>query len=306
MYKNLFGTDLVTYDILNLVSFFVLVIYNLANVKKKKHLLSHASLWAQNKIENSRLKNKFLSSYIPWAITEIILISLVQFAFTAQINAFFGELVGTDLNYFGLLFITPILLVAFCLLIGVNFLKQIDLITPAFPLALIFTKLACFGSGCCHGVYWKYGLYNETYSRLEFPVQLLEAGIALLLFAFLLYWRKKAKPGTLFPTYLILYSATRFFSEFGVEMLPIRIINLKIYQIICIFGFIVGIIELSFVLRKNNMLIKTFDKNHKEIYQQIVYQLEKKQKQRNKTKQKQKAKQKAKQKSKQKAKQKKL
>ena len=89
-------------------------------------------------------------------------------------------------------------------------------------------------------------------------------------------------------------------------MLPIRIINLKTYQIICIFGFIVGIIELSFVLRKNNMLIKTFDKNHKEIYQQIVYQLEKKQKQkqRNKTKQKQKAKQKAKQKSKQKSKQK--
>ena len=79
MYKNLFGTDLVTYDILNLVSFFVLVIYNLANVKEKKHLLSHASLWAQNKIENSRLKNKFLSSYIPWAITEIILISTARF-----------------------------------------------------------------------------------------------------------------------------------------------------------------------------------------------------------------------------------
>ena len=169
MYKYLFGTDISTYNFLNLVSFFVLVIYNLANVKEKKHLLSYASQWSRNKIENSRFKNKVLSSYIPWAITEIILISLVQFAFTAQINGWFGDLVGTDLNYFGLLFITPILLVAFCLLIGVNFLKQIDLITPAFPLALIFTKLACFGSGCCHGVFWEYGLYNETYSRLEFP-----------------------------------------------------------------------------------------------------------------------------------------
>lgn len=283
MYKYLFGTDILTYDFFNLVSFFVLVIYNLANVKEKKHLLSYASQWSRNKIENSRFKNKVLSSYIPWAITEIILISLVQFAFTAKINSWFGNIVRTNINYFGLLFITPILLFIFCLLIRINPLKQIDIITPAFPLALIFTKIACFGAGCCNGAEWEYGFYNYKYERVEFPVQLLEAGIALSIFVFFLFWRKKAKTGTLFPTYLIIYSVTRFFSEFTRGEQNVFGI-LKTYHILCIAGFIVGIIELFLVIKYSNNFLELLRKKLNEIYQQIIALLQKRKAKKRKTK----------------------
>lgn len=282
MNRYLLDTDINLYDLLNNISFYILLIFNLSQIKKKKELLSYPSQFARHKISTTSA-NKTLTSYVPWAIVETILISVVQYSFTAQINSFMGNITNTASNYFGLLFITPILLILFCTLLRINPLKQIDIITPAFPLALVFSKLACFSSGCCHGVYWEYGLYNETYSRLEFPVQLLEAGIALSIFVFLLFWRKKAKTGTLFPTYLIIYSVTRFFSEFTRGEQNVFGI-LKTYHILCIAGFIVGIIELFLVIKYSNNFLELLRKKFNEIYQQIIALLQKRKAKKRKTK----------------------
>ncbi len=259
MNRYLLDTDINLYDLLNNISFYILLIFNLSQIKKKKELLSYPSQFARHKISTTST-NKTLTSYVPWAIVETILISVVQYSFTAQINRFMGNITNTDSNYFGLLFITPILLILFCTLLRINPLKQIDIITPAFPLALVFSKLGCFTAGCCYGAAWEYGFYSERRHRTEYPAQLIEAAIALLLFIVLMLIRKKLKNGTLFPTYLTLYCATRFFSEFTKGDANTFGL-LKTYQILCLIGLVVGIIELLFVLHFSEQITAFFDKH---------------------------------------------
>ena len=164
------------------------------------------------------------------------------------LNFKFGSLVGTGVNYFGLIFFIPYILLLFCYLIKVDPLKQIDLITPAFPLALAITKIACLCAGCCRGIESSLGLYNNSTGLVEFPIQLVEAGLALLIFIFLMAWRKKAKPGTMFPIYLVIFSGTRFFSEF-LRCEPNVFWRLKIYHILCVIGAVVGVIEMILITK---------------------------------------------------------
>lgn len=258
MYRNimLFGMSL--YDFFGVFSTIVLVIFNLLHMKRKRLCLGAYSQSAVNYFSNKH-PNTILSNTALWAVIETVLISSVQYL--PPYNRVFGNLVGTGANYYGLMFISPVLLMLMCYLLAVNPLKQMDLITPAYPLALIFVKIACFCQGCCRGFEWSEGLYNHSVGLYEFPVQLVESGLALLLFIFLMFWRKKAKEGTLFPTYLILYSATRFFSEF-LRCEPNVIWNLKIYQILCISGVIVGIIELIIALKLGDKIAKFYSEYH--------------------------------------------
>ena len=116
-----------------------------------------------------------------------------------------------------------------------------DLITPAYSLRLIVVKLACFCQGCCSGMECSWGVYYPSDDAVLFPSQLLEAFVSLIIFVFLMVYRKKAKEGTLFPIYLIIYSATRFFTEFTrIEDEVFGI--LKTYHILCLVGIFVGII----------------------------------------------------------------
>lgn len=252
MYQYLGAADILLYDILNLISAVFLLVFNLTQIKKKRLISSNASLLLINYFQKKK-KSKLLSNINFWIIIEIVIISLVQYGLAPNLNDKFGEIVGTGDNYFGTLFFIPFILLIFYYIIGVDPLKQTDLITPAYPLALVVVKLACFCHGCCNGIECSFGLYNHDTGLFEFPVQLVESGLALLIFISLLLWRKKAKDGTLFPTYLIMYSATRFFSEF-LRSEPDVIWNLKTYHILCIIGVIVGIIELIIVLKFGNKI----------------------------------------------------
>ena len=91
-YPYLLDTDIFLYDVIGSIGFVALVIFNFANIKKKR---------------------EFLSSYIPWAVVEIFIISIVQFAFVTQINTSFGKFVGTDGNYFGHYFLNRLFLLLF-------------------------------------------------------------------------------------------------------------------------------------------------------------------------------------------------
>ena len=211
MYQYLGDTEINLYDLLGFFSFIAVLIFNFSQFKEKKLILGKTSkaLIKSNKTleNNNRYKNSIVS-------LEIYIVSTFQYSFTAYINSAFGDLFGTGKNYYGLLFITPLLIVFICFLLGIDIFKQMDLITPAFPLALIVLKIACFCRGCCRGIESSSGLYNHSSNLVEFPVQLVEAGCALFIFAILMLLRKKIKEGTFFPLYLIIYSTMRFFSEF--------------------------------------------------------------------------------------------
>lgn len=263
MYRYLGSTDILLYDAFMHISTAILFIFNLLQYKRKKNLQSYSTSYLQNIFlkRNPDRKIKILSGSLFWIILEILIFSFAQTSITGSFNVQFGNMVGTGANYFGLLFHIPFLLVAFCILFWVDPIKQIDLITPAYPITLFASKIGCFCQGCCGGIEWEYGLYNHAHDCVEFPLQLLEAGLALLIFIFLVFWRDKAKPGTMFPTYLILYSATRFFSEFLSNKENVYSV-LKTYHILCIVGVVVGIIELVIALKFGEKISKFFRETH--------------------------------------------
>ena len=131
-------------------------------------------------------------------------------------------------NYYGTALIGPFMLAAVCFVFGIDVIRAFDLIAPSYALGLVSSKIGCFAAGCCNGIEWEHGLYNYQYERFEVPVQLIESGLALLVFVILVLIRNKTKPGTLFPLYLILYSSTRFCSEF-LRSEPEILGNLKLF-----------------------------------------------------------------------------
>lgn len=260
MYPFLGNTGIDLYILLGDVGIYFFYIYNLFNIRKKKNLLSNFSSIISDKLSQKK-RFRFLANPYLWALLETALISYVQFGFLLSIlHNDFGSLVKTGSNYFGTAFFKPIILYVLFYLIAVNPLKQMDLITPAYPMALVFIKLACFCYGCCSGFECTWGLYNINKDEYQFPVQLVEAGLALLIFIFLMWYKKRAKEGTLFPIYLILFSATRFFSEFTRGESNI-LGPFKIYHFLCIAGVIIGIGELFIVLKYSEKIKQLYDRN---------------------------------------------
>lgn len=223
------------------IPFYVVLLYNLSQYKKRKEISSLLS--------NSKLGTIF----------EIILVSCAQYLPIGFLNNSWGKLMSTGANYFGLLLFTPYFLLIFCYFFRVNPLEQIDLIAPAYPLALVFVKLACFTIGCCRGFECSWGMYNYRFETTEFPSQLLESLVALLLFFFLLYWKRHATTGTLFPLYTILYSFHRFFTEFT-RCEEDVLFFLNTYQLICLVGIVIGFVEYFFALECKNEIKKIFSK----------------------------------------------
>lgn len=259
MYQYLGNTGICLYDFLGVLGTIVALVWNLCHVKTKRQMLSRVSVNVCHRTVDKKRLN-FLSNPTLWSIFETVLFSVFQLMFIGMINFWFGPLVGTGANYFGTLFFVPIILILICFLIGMDPRKQLDLLTPTFPLLLIFVKLACFCQGCCRGFSWKYGMYNYATNANEFPVQLMELGAAAAIFVFFLVVRKNVKKGCVFPVYIILYSATRFFSEF-LRCEKNVFLFLKTYQILCIIGIVYGVLLLKLLDVFDEKLNNIFEKS---------------------------------------------
>lgn len=248
MYRCLGTTSIFLYDVFTIfISSFALLMYNLSQYKIKCTFLSDISNLALLRIRKNR-PSAVKQFIILAAIAEIVLISLFQHGLVSPLNKMLGEWLRTGDNYFGMIFAMPFLLSLLCWLVGLDPYKQIDLITPAYPLALFFMKLGCSCAGCCRGIPCSFGFYNYASERLEFPIQLLEAAIALSLF-FLLHFRKKKIPtGMLLPVYITLYCTIRFFSEF-LRAESSVFLFLKTYHVLCLLGIGYGLL-LIFILKK--------------------------------------------------------
>lgn len=256
MYKHLGSTGISMYDVFTVcVSSLALLTYNLTQIKEKQTLLSKISLGILSRTDHRTGHRTALML----SIIEIILISLYQHGLVSPLNSFFGNLFDTGANYFGMIIAMPILLPFLCWIIGVDPFQQIDLIAPAYPLALFFMKLGCFCAGCCGGVPCDFHLFNRHLELDTFPTQLLEALVALLLFFFLLVYKRKAAAGTLLPVYITLYSTIRFFTEFLREERNV-LWCFKTYHLLCLMGVIFGVAQLM-ILRKHRAAISRIFEN---------------------------------------------
>ncbi len=162
-----------------------------------------------------------LGGHLLYALTELRLLPLLGQAATWEERwQVLFNLFGGAVFYGGLL---GALLAAF--LYGrrrrLDMAAYADCAAPVIPLFHACGRVGCFLGGCCYGIENDWGI-TYTHALVEsangvrrFPVQLLEAGVNLLLCGLLLwwFWRGKAK-GKLLPAYLLLYAPCRFLLEF--------------------------------------------------------------------------------------------
>ena len=269
-----FFGDQLAYNLFNNISICAAIISSLFYFKSKRKSVSLYSRYAV--FYTSRI------STLLGKIVEIILVSLESVVLagvailSTTLNQPFGNLVGTGANYFGTLFFVSILWFLISLILIANPLKQIDIATMFLPPFLFFVKLACFCQGCCWGIPWEHGLYNHhpDHPGYQVPVQAFEAFWAVAIFIFLLWYRKKAKCGTMYPMYMILYSATRFCSEFFRREENVVWI-FKTYHLLCIAGFIIGL-ALLLIMRKHGERLSDFFENPHIKFEQKVAEYEEK------------------------------
>ncbi len=106
----------------------------------------------------------------------------------------------------------------------INLGEYLDVCAPAIPLFHVFGRIGCFASGCCYGIECKWGFYHENAlvaaanGAVRFPVQLLEAGLNLMLSIviatmFCLFWQKW-RSGSFIRIYFASYALIRFSDEF--------------------------------------------------------------------------------------------
>lgn len=178
-------------------------------------------------------------------------------------------------DYFANIFVGPFAVLFSSLLLINSPLKTLDVAAPCMATALIFFKIACFCAGCCYGVEWSGGLYNEDTERVELPIQLIEVACAVIMFVILMVLAKKKKRrhGTLYPLFILMYCGSRFVSEFWRDDYPDVWGPLKAYHIQCIIGFVEGAVMMAVVLiwgekitaffeGKSSALVKRFEERY--------------------------------------------
>lgn len=257
-----FFGDQWAYSSINYIAFVVMMVSSLFYYNSKRDTMS---LYSNYVIYHASCINAYFGKGVKFVLASIeSLIMALMIDLSSYINRPFGDIVGTGANYFGLLLLVPLAWFILSSILVINPLKQADITTMCMPVYLFFVKIACFCQGCCWGIPWKYGLYNyhPDHPGNQVPVQAIEAFFALAMFAFLLTYRRKAKTGTMFPMYLILYSATRFSVEFLSAAHEKIAGPFNTYHFLCVIGVVVGILMLLFVKCFGEKITNFFENPH--------------------------------------------
>ena len=248
-YMTIFGMNFYSYDLVNSISVLILLILWLGQYRNYKKLATLPALWG-----NTLKKNKsvpFFRNETALTIYEMLLVLIVHLLISLVMNRALARLFKVGgANYFGTVLFGPIGVLLVCLRSKVNPLKVMDILTPPIAFALCISKIACALDGCCYGYQCDSFYYNNWMLEYEFPVQLVEAGCALVFFFVLTLMKKFVRrDGIIFPSYLIMYSVCRFFSEFARADFPSVLGDLVSYQLQCIAGAVIGVAVLIIVLR---------------------------------------------------------
>ena len=261
MYEELvlFGKSFNGYDFFNTIGEIGIVFWYLFHLKEYKSISTFSKL-AETRIAKNH--SNFFTRWI-FVLIEEIIIYIFLFSVSAPIAQIISRIfLGTESdNYFYTIFVFPIFIIILSIIFVVYPLQFLDLATPPMIFALIFYKIACFCCGCCFGVESeKFGIYNPSNERSEVPVQLIEAGCALIMFIIILIVRRKKnrKQGILFPMFSMMYCASRFVSEFWRDDFPTVFGPLKGYHIQCIIGFVEALILLFVVLKWGDRITEFF------------------------------------------------
>lgn len=241
----------------------VAYLYMFTQLYAKKNATSIFAQYFAHNVSNGKDKIYKFIIFI-WNAFELSAMVFLLNLCVGLFNRALGNVLHTGGNFFGLIFSIMFVWPVLSLLFGSNPLKQLDISTPAIAIYLFVAKIACFCAGCCHGIQWDNGLFNHKFNEYQVPVQLIEAFWALLLFVLLIAIRKKVKTGTIFPLFILLFSATRFFSEF-LRADPNVFGIFKTYHILCLIGIMFGVLLYVFIGTYRAQINGFFDRKQEEI-----------------------------------------
>lgn len=251
----------VLYDLINtLVTVFISAAIFVFFMCRKESNWSLTRI-AYEKTQGLRDKNRFLRVlFSRWTFIVLTSLAYVGLYFSFSIIGNNPPFLANDTyftytNYFSALFFGPLFVMGFQLIVGMDFRYGTDLLTPFLALDLGLGKIACFCAGCCNGIEWANGMFNYATARIEFPVQLLESFVGVILSAVLFFYLTKRKgTGRAYPLYMILYGGTRFFTEFLRGDHIANWLGMKPYQALCLIAVMIGACWLGVisVLEKHN------------------------------------------------------
>lgn len=111
----------------------------------------------------------------------------------------------------------PVVALLFSKLFKVKWFQACDLFAPCVPLIQAVSHWGCIFVGCCHGYPCSWGIINPAYNVKMFPIQPLEAIVALLVVITVCLYEKRhdyAVDGLAYPLMLMLFGYSRFLLEF--------------------------------------------------------------------------------------------
>jgi len=126
---------------------------------------------------------------------------------------------------------------------GLRVMKKNDLAIPAFldlgapyiALGQSIGRIGCFLNGCCYGREVSWGIFFPVHEAHLHPTQLYStAGLFVVFLILKSYQNKVSHPGQVFVLYLILASVLRFVVEFFRADHYVTVLNLSIYQFVCL------------------------------------------------------------------------
>ena len=227
---NIAGLSISLYNVFDSLAGITLLGYILFHTIPYRDLISH-------KKERTQRKTTLL------AFIQLVIISALCYLMFKTFNRAFADwFTDGNANYYGNLTAWLIVFLIVPKIFKVSSLQAMDLLSPGLPLSLFVAKLACVFHGCCSGFEMNSSFYfNQSTNRHEFPVQLVEALVAFALFFVIRLYQKRNKiPGSVFPVYLILYSISRFITEFFRADLPNVLGSFDAYQIMSVVFLLVG------------------------------------------------------------------
>ena len=161
----------------------------------------------------------------------------------------------------GAVMFTPLFMLIFALIAKKDWKIVLDLITPGVYAILACAKMGCATAGCCAGIEWESGVYNESIGANVLPIQPIEATVMFIIVATVLIYIYKAKnciPGTIYPITSMIYTFFRFFVEFfryyEYEEQRHIIFGMTLWQFCCVLMFTISLIWVLVLKNKHKKL----------------------------------------------------
>ena len=111
----------------------------------------------------------------------------------------------------------PFIGLPFAKLYKIDYHKAIELLAPIPCIIHGIAHFGCIFEGCCCGYPWEYGIWNPSTRDYRFPIQPIEALVAVAIVIFIIWYIAKhdfSGKSKAYALMLILFGSTRFVLEF--------------------------------------------------------------------------------------------